>query len=176
MIDLPYASGLVSMIVLMPDDPAALPSFEKTLDSTGLARLIDDLESSAPRETRLTFPEMHLKWHGDLAPTLKSLGATTAFSDDADFTSLGTQPHLAGQAADGLKLKTVIQEAVLDVDEKTTEAAAATAITAVVVTGARRGPPPFAFSADKPFMFLLRDSRTGLILFMGRHVNTLSAR
>ena len=176
LIDLPYASGLVSMIVLMPDDPAGLPSFEKTLDSTGLSRLIDDLELSPPRETRLTFPEMHLRWHGDLAPTLKSLGARTAFGDDADFTLLGMQPRLAGQAGDGLKLKSVIQETVLDVDEKTTEAAAATAIDGVVVTGARIGFSPFVFSADKPFMFLLRDSRTGLILFIGRHVRAFSSR
>jgi serpin B len=56
----------------------------------------------------------------------------------------------------------------LKVDERGTEAAAVTAIEAVVVTGVRRMRPPIVFHADRPFLFMLRDRESGAILFFGR--------
>ncbi|MEG3153217.1 serpin family protein, partial [Sphingomonas sp. ZT3P38] len=74
----------------------------------------------------------------------------------------------------GLKIKRVIHKTYLDVDEIGSEAAAATAVVMdIIVSASQRKPPPpppFIFRADKPFLFLLRDRRTGLILFMGRYV------
>jgi serpin B len=55
------------------------------------------------------------------------------------------------------------------VDEEGTEAAAATAIVGGPV--AESGPPPITFQADHPFLFLIRDQKSGLILFMGRVTN-----
>ena len=69
-----------------------------------------------------------------------------------------------------MKLDAVIHQARFDVDERTTRAAAATAVTTIEVSGRRMGRNALEFSADKPFLFLLRDDRTGLILFMGRYV------
>ena len=72
-----------------------------------------------------------------------------------------------------LSISAVIHKAYLDVDEEGTEAAAATAIVMTRATGVnhRPPPPPIIFCADHPFMFLIRDNRSGRILFMGRVVN-----
>jgi serpin B len=103
------------------------------------------------------------------------MGAPTAFSDDADFLGMVTFPYPGEDPrASGLKIAHVIHKTYLDVDEIGSEAAAATAVVMNIIVSARRvgppPPPPFLFRADKPFLFLLRDRRTGLILFMGRYV------
>ncbi|WP_277923758.1 serpin family protein [Sphingomonas sp. TREG-RG-20F-R18-01] len=72
-----------------------------------------------------------------------------------------------------MKIKKVIHQTYLDVDEQGSEAAAATAVMMdVVVTGRRipPPPPPLIFRVDKPFLFLLVDKRTNMILFIGRYV------
>ena len=174
-IELPYVGGEVSMVVLLPDAPSALPQFERQLTGGDLARWVKALEDASARDTALILPRMSLDWRKDLVPTLESLGAALPFSDDADYSGITVEPfpgEVAG--AKGLTIKHVIHQTRLDVDEQGSEASAATAVlTDVVVSGLRRGPappPPFIFRADKPFLFLLRDRRTGLILFMGRYV------
>ena len=85
-----------------------------------------------------------------------------AFSPaDADFSNI----------AQGLSIATAMQKANITVDEEGTEAAAATFV-AMMAAGAPMGdrPPPRPFVADRPFLFLIRETRTGLILFMGRVV------
>lgn len=175
LVAMPYIYGEVAMIALLPVNATAFPRFEQKLDANRLAGWIDDLLVSQPRETILTLPRMHLRSRVDLAATLGAMGAQTAFGDDADFSGMATIPY-PGEVpgATGLKIKHVIHEAVLDIDERSTEAAAATAVTMdIVITSKRLGPPPpppFVFRADHPFLFLLRDLRTGANLFIGRYV------
>lgn len=166
-IALPYAGDDVSMVVVLPDAATALPRFERALTVDALQGWLDALDHAEPRDTVLTLPKMHLEWRRDLVPTLQALGARTAFGDKADFS--GMVPDASGAAA--LKIRTVIHQTFIDVDEQGTEAAAATAV-GIEMTAARREPvPPFVFRADKPFLFILRDRRTNLILFMGRYVS-----
>jgi serpin B len=96
---------------------------------------------------------------------LKDLGMPLAFdAARADFTGIAKP----ARAEDRLSIGEVFHKAFVKVDEKGTEAAAATAVS--MVAG---GPPPkpVQFVADHPFLFFLRDRRTGLILFMGRVVD-----
>lgn len=93
---------------------------------------------------------------------------------------MGRLPYPGGDPNEiGLKIGHVIHEATVDIHETGSEASAATAVvTDVLVTGARRGPPPpppFVFKANKPFFFALRDLRTRLLLFVGRHVRPAAA-
>ena len=72
-------------------------------------------------------------------------------------------------APKGLSISIVVHQAFVDVDEKGTEAAAATAV--VMAPGAGREPPDLkkaVFRADHPFVFVIRENKTGSILFMGR--------
>jgi serpin B len=74
---------------------------------------------------------------------------------------------MGGRPGD-LYLSAVIHQAFVEVDEKGTEAAAATG--AVVAARGIPAPPP-VFRADHPFLFLIRENETGSILFMGRVVD-----
>jgi len=162
-IEMPYEGGEMSMVILLPTDFRGLPALEASLTPEELARWTDDLTASSPRDTILWLPKIHMEARAMLADTLKGMGVRIAFTDNADFSGITGSPDL--------KIDAVIHQTFLDVDEKGTEAAAATAIT-MMLTSAMPGPPPpppFEFKADRPFLFMLRDMRTGLILFIGRH-------
>lgn len=178
-ISLPYVGHEVEMVVFLPNSAKGLPKFEEELTAADLANWLTDLANAERRETILTIPKMHVELRQDLKNSLISMGAPTAFSDDADFSGMATIPY-PGEVPEavGLKIARVIHKTYLDVDEVGAEAAAATAVGDIVVSSARREPPPppFIFRADKPFFFLLRDLRTGLILFMGRYVKTQAER
>ena len=82
-----------------------------------------------------------------------------AFSHEADFGGISTQ--------EDLYISAVIHKAFVDVNEEGTEAAAATGVM-VGAMAVRRPEPTPVFRADHPFLFLIRDTTTGSILFMGR--------
>lgn len=172
---LPYVGHEVEMVVFLPSSAKDLPKFEAKLTASDLAIWVDALEKAEWRETILTMPKMRIEWRKDLKSSLQAMGAPTAFSDNADFSGIARIPYPGEDPrAIGLKIKHVIHKTYLDVDEIGSEAAAATAVVMdIIVTSAKSDPnppPPFIFRADKPFFFLLRDRRTGLILFMGRYV------
>jgi serpin B len=94
----------------------------------------------------------------DLAEVLPSMGMVLAFTGEADFSGMTGRKELF--------ISAVVHQAFADVNEEGTEAAAATA---VVMSRSASQPPPL-FRADHPFLFLIRDNRTGGILFLGRVV------
>ncbi len=173
-IQLPYKGGEVALVIFLPDEAGALPKFEESLTSKALSRWFSGLDKTAPRDTVLTLPKLKLRWRSDLAEDLKRMGAAIAFSDAADFSAMARLPYPGGDPKEkGLKISHVIHEATIEVDEVGSEASAATAVVMEVVVSGRRDPPPpppFVFRADKPFLFALRDLRTGLLLFVGRYV------
>lgn len=167
-IDLPYRGGEVSMTVLMPNKAAGLPSFEAGLTDATLTKWLVALDAAEAQRTILTLPKMHLEWRGDLVSAFRAMGVNAAFDARADFSGMATVP---GDQV--LAIGAIIHQTWLDVDEEVSEAAAATAVAEVIITGMRRDAPepkpPFVFRADKPFLFLLRDRRTHAILFIGRY-------
>lgn len=174
-IELPYKGGEFALVVFLPDKAGALPKFEEGLTPKALSRWFADLDKTAPRDTLLTLPKLKLRWHADLAEDLKRMGAPLAFSDGADFSAMARLPFPGGDPKEkGLKISHGIHEATIELDEAGSEASAATAVIMdVIVTAGRRGPPPpppFVFKTDKPFLFALRDLRTGLLLFVGHYV------
>ena len=91
------------------------------------------------------------------------MGMPKAFSPrEADFSGIANVP------GEPLYIGNVIHKALVDVDEKGTEAAAATAV--VMKAGSARPQEPEVFNADHPFLFLIRENRTGAVLFLGRLV------
>jgi serpin B len=158
LLELPYANSELAMVLLLPDAVDGLPALEARLTGENLYLWQAGLR---PREVKVFLPRFTLESRLQLADTLEAMGLSRAFkAGEAD---------LSGIAGDqGLFLSAAIQKAFIDVNEEGTEAAAATDIN-VKATEAIEGPP--VFRADHPFLFMIRDRRTGSLLFLGRLVN-----
>jgi serpin B len=153
-VELPYRASTLSLLVVLPRK-GSLVALQRRLGGGGLARVARNL---SPEMVDLSLPRFHLTTKVSLGATLKSLGMPLAFSDDADFSRMTT--------AERLKIGLVEHAADLAIDEEGTVAAAATGVGVVAVSG----PPPATatFNANRPFLFFVRDSSTGAVLFAGR--------
>jgi serpin B len=150
-VEIPYIGDSLAMTVIVPDD---LATFERALTADQLASITAGL---AVTQVSLTFPKFSIETKAELADVLSALGMPSAFDDRADFSGITT--------AEQLVISEVIHQANIDVDEKGTEAAAATA---VVIRATSAPAEPVALTVDRPFLFALRDVPTGAILFLGR--------
>ena len=156
-LELPYAGHDVSMIVLLPRERDGLAALEGALTAESLRRWTRDLWE---REVEVFLPAFDVTFAIRLNDALKSLGMVDAFSDArADFSGM--------DGSRSLYIAAVLHKAFVKVNEEGAEAAAATA----VVLGRSAPLPPPLFRADHPFLFLIRENRTGSMLFLGRVVN-----
>ncbi len=159
-LELPYGDGRLSMVVLLPNEIKGLGRLEAQFSSQKLQQWITSLHRVDKVEVYL--PKFKTTSQFQLASTLSALGMPSAFNaNTADFSGMTGGRDLC--------LSAVLHKAFVDVNEEGTEAAAATG--AVAVPTAAIVPEPQAppvFRADHPFLFLIRDHRTGAILFLGR--------
>ncbi len=159
---LPYENRRFELVALMPIDggidhgEAAL----KTITANIGEKLDSWLERRARGETRVWLPKTDLTCRLDLNKTLQGLGMKNPFSNFADFSGIDTE--------EALKIENVVHKTALKMDEVSTKAAAATAIGMARITSIGMPDPVNVFRADRPFLVLIRDNQTGLILFMGR--------
>lgn len=160
LVSLPYERGDLSFVAILPKKADGLPALEKQLTAD---RLRDLLGKARPHEVALTLPKFKVTAQANLNKTLKALGMGIAFSDEADFSGMSTQ--------DRLVISDVIHKAYIDLNEKGTEAAAATAVVVAVASAVIPRTERVTFRADHPFLFVIRENRTGSILFMGRLAN-----
>jgi serpin B len=162
-LSLPYGYDDASMIIILPDDKAGLAGIEADLTANEVNGWI---ASGLSVPVILAIPKFETTDKFELSDVLKSLGIKSAFDP-----TLANLTGIADIPADPLFISLVIHQAHVDVDEKGTEAAAATAIVTISSGGAWEGPPPpppFPFIADHPFIYLIRANKSGEILFMGR--------
>jgi serpin B len=154
---LPYKGNALSMVILLPAKHDGLPALEKALSPETLAKWVAGMQQ---RLVLVALPKFKATTTILLADTLQAMGMADAFAlPPADFSGMTGKKDLF--------ISQVIHKAFVDVNETGTEAAAATA---VIMEGG--GPPRFVeFTADHPFLFLIRDNRSGSILFLGRLAN-----
>jgi serpin B len=151
---LPYKESRLAMAVVLPDagPPAALaPRL-----AHGLAPL---LRGATRQSVALSLPKFRQRAGFGLIPVLQQLGVQDAFTSAANFSGV--------TSAERLFIGAVVHQAYIDVDEQGTEAAAATAV-AMRPMALRRGPEPIRMIVDRPFLFAITDTATGLPLFLGQ--------
>jgi serpin B len=154
---LPYKDGR-EMLVFLPSKALGLAGFEKMLTA-------EDWESWTQRMQRaegtLHLPRFTLKTKADLLEPLKAVGMTDALDPDkAEFKDMSSEP--------GLYIGQVGHSVYVAVDEKGTEAAAATNVGMDLASAAPVAPAkPFVMDVDRPFFFAIRDVRTTEVLFIG---------
>jgi serpin B len=156
-LDIPYKSGELSMIVLLPIEAGGLPALEQSMTSANAQKWFSQMRSAS--KVILTLPKFTMTQQFELGGTLGAMGMRQAFERSADFSAMTGSPDLWISAA--------VHKAFIDVNEEGTVAAAATGIVMRSMAMAREE-PPIVFRADHPFLFLIRDNRSGGILFMGR--------
>jgi serpin B len=158
-VEIPYVGNDLSMLFLLPAKRDGLFALENKLTQG----FVDTLRAGLHKTSvDLCIPKFKTTKDFVLNEKLKSMGMTDAFSSRADFSAMNGKQDLS--------ISAVIHKAFVDVNEAGTEAAAATAV--VMMTKSLRKQPPL-FLVDHPFLFLIRDTATGSILFMGRIVNPL---
>jgi len=156
-VELPYHGDELSMLVLLPDTDR-FEEFESTLDSARLSAILEQVEF---RDVDLTLPKFTFEWATSLAGVLSAMGMPSAFDPfEADLSGMTD--------AERLYISDVFHKAFVAVDEEGTEAAAATA---VAVDTTSMPLEPVVVKIDRPFVFLIRDTPTGTILFLGRVVD-----
>ena len=174
---MPYRGGETEMVVVLPDAHDGLANLEASLDGTGLKRLLTELRDGGTHgRVDVTFPKFKIENRFELEEALQRMGMVVPFSDDSDFSGAKVVKPLSADQEDwNLKIGDVIHQVFVEVEEKGTEAAAATAIASIIVTSAGPVRPPKVFRADHPFLFLIRDRRTDAILFIGRYTGESSS-
>jgi serine protease inhibitor len=160
---LPYGKEQqLSMYVFLPDPGSSLPAFEQTLTADRWAQWMTAFKR---QDGTLQMPRVKSESSAELKDALVALGMGVAFDDTrADFGGL------FANTVPGLAIAKVKHKTFLEINEKGTEAAAATA----VVVGATAVPPsgqPFTMIVNRPFFLAIRDDRSGAILFMGSIVD-----
>lgn len=154
-VELPYAGGQTSMVMILPA-AGTFADFERALTAERLQGILAGLQM---RSVGLTIPTFSFLSSTSLKQLLQSMGMNDAFADGADFSGIdGTRE---------LRVSDVIHQGFIGVNERGTEAAAATAVTFVGTAYME----PATFAATRPFLFVIRDRPTGATLFMGRVVD-----
>jgi serine protease inhibitor len=169
-LELPYKGGEVAMLVILPRSADGLEALEKQLTSKDLGTWVGKLRQ---RRVHVFLPKFKVETKYDLGQALQGLGMVRAFKDarqpgGAQFDGMSQSQDPAQK----LYVSKVLHKAFVEVNEKGTEAAAATAVM-MLEKSAAPASVPFTptFRADRPFLFLVRDRQSGSVLFLGRVLN-----
>lgn len=159
-LSLPYKGNDLSMVILLPKAVDGLASLEKQLTDSNVRGWLARLDAQPIEKTDLYLPKFVFGTDYDLVPATMKMGVKEAFGSSADFTGMGFR-------VGDLWIAQIKHKAFVEVNEEGTEAAAATAVE-MATKGMHYSSQ---FRADHPFLFLIRDHRTGIILFVGRMAN-----
>lgn len=161
-IALPYDGGKLAMMVLLPKDAAKTGNPGDGLNAKEIAGLLGDLAKAKPEPVYLSLPKFKTSSDADLIPLFSGLGLKQPFDRDrADFGGITD----LSQEKNRIHITQIRHKAFLEVEEKGTEAGAATA----AEFGGRSIRPKIAeFTANRPFLYLVVEESTGAILFLGR--------
>jgi serpin B len=155
-VSVPYSKGEASLLIFLPRSKENFNEALKALTFERYSTLNNKLSSE---KVNLKIPKFTMTAEFELSQVLSNMGMPLAFTDAADFSAMSTQ--------DELKIDKVIHKAFVDVSEKGTEAAGATAIVMVTKSAIPDQEKTIYFKADHPFIFMIKDNATGQILFAG---------
>jgi len=158
---LPYGRDKIAMYILLPDENVDINEFTNTLNQDVMEGYIENM--GPKREVDVYLPKFDITYGKKrLNDILKNLGMDIAFDPvNADFSNMANvNPSM------NVFISFVDHKAVIKVNEEGTEAAAVT----VVGMGVTSAVPtqPDVLRVDRPFFFVIRDDRSGSILFMGK--------
>lgn len=147
--------GKYAMAFLLPKEDSTPDELLASLSGDAFAQAISGAE---PRQTIISLPKFEFDYFTSLRDTLIDMGMGLAFSQNADFSAMTTEPN-------GLFIDDVLHKCFVKVDELGAEAAA---VTVVTMNGTAMPPEDAAvFHADRPFLFAIYSQEDGAIAFLG---------
>ncbi len=153
---IPYGQEKMAMYIILPDEGTGVDSVISSLNAEKWKEIID---SFSKKQVILSMPKYKMEYGIKLLnDVLTNMGMGVAFSVDADFSDI--RP--------GIFISKVLHKAVIEVNEKGSEAAAATVVE--MLETAAEVEEPVEFIVNRPFFFVIADERSGNILFMGKVV------
>jgi len=155
-LELPYKGENLTMLIILPNEGVSIDAFQKKVSYAFFDDVVKNLSKD---ELLVMLPRFKSTTSYQLKPVLSEMGMPVAFTNNANFSNISPK--------NDLKIYDVYHNAFVEVNERGTEAAAATA----VVIGVKSVMRSYKFEANRPFIYFIRDSKTGLILFMGRLSN-----
>ncbi len=156
-IDLPYTKNDLSMVIFLPSELDGMAKLERQLNADTFQKWTKSLDESEEVPVNVSLPKFKTEQKYDLKDVFKKMGITHAFGGTANFKGICDDP---------IHISDVIHQCVVEVDEKGTEAAAATA-----VIFKKMYVKPKIFKVDRPFLFFIRDQNTNTILFIGKIID-----
>lgn len=162
LVELPYTAGGYAMTVILPDE-GQFDSVEEALDADTLQSAINALSWT---DVRLWLPKFEFELSTSLAQTLQALGMSDALDPDlADFSGMVEE---RADTTETIAIGEVLHKAFIAIDEEGTEAAAATVVMMPTSAAPQDEEEPVELRVDRPFLFAIRDTTTGTVLFLGR--------
>ncbi|GIY05735.1 serpin B4 [Caerostris extrusa] len=155
-VELPYKGDNVSMMIFLPDRQNGLSALERNLT---VQQILAFRRKMRRTRVNLSLPKFSMESTVDLKQPLTSMGLGGVFLDNADFSGMVQRG--------GVRVSKMVQKTVVEVTEEGTEAAAVTGVFIVPLSISW----PRDVKVDHPFLFAIIETKTNLILFMGRVVN-----
>lgn len=154
MAEFPYGQGNFVMDVILPDEQSCSCTTPNLLSDAGFKSWLSQMSKE---KIDLTFPRFKYGYQKPLTEVLSNMGMGIAFTEAADFSNISDQYDLL--------INDVLHQTFIETNEEGTEAAAVT----VVGIGVTSAPPaPLVFKMDHPFIYIIRETTTNSIIFMGR--------
>jgi len=150
--EFPYGQGNFVMDIILPDAQDGVTALLPSVTNTSFSSWLDNLSA---QEVNLSLPRFKYGFKMELSDVLTDMGMGIAFTDAADLTNI---------ADARLKINMVLHQSFIETNEEGTEAAAATVV-GIVATAVHE---PFEFNADHSFLYIIRETTTNTILFMGK--------
>jgi len=158
MAEFPYGQGNFVMDVILPSGNNGIKNIVPLINDNSFQGWIDQM---AERKTDLTSPKFRYGYKKELKSILSDMGMGIAFTDNADFSNISDI---------SLLISFVLHQAFIETNEEGSEAAAATIVgiepTAII--------SPFNLNLDHSFLYIIRETTTNSILFMGRVADPLT--
>jgi serpin B len=156
-LEIPYKGYDYSMIIILPKTTLGI---NQLIDKLDVSVLEKHDENKKGEEVQVNFPKFKMDTDYSLVDALYKMGMHEAFSTQADFSAM--------TGGKDLMISDIIHKAFIEVDEKKTEAAAATAVIMKLTSMPSVPKMPIEFRADHPFIFMIRHNATKAIIFMGQ--------
>ncbi|NXX84311.1 OVAL protein, partial [Urocolius indicus] len=155
-LEIPYASGELSMFVMLPDNISGLEQLENKISLEKITEWTSP-NVMQKRKVKVYLPRMKIEEKYNLTSVLMALGMTDLFSPSANLSGISS--------AKSLKISEATHEAYLEVSEEGTEAASSTGVTGLL----KDSSDIVEFRANRPFFFLIKHNPTDIILFFGKY-------